>query len=144
LHFYFSYYSGLTDLLYHLTFITQTRYTGAILNGIEYHNKTSLVSLMWMNETANQKFRCEGNTFGFGCRLRMIDLEFKLFHANCIIILFLGISMELTTCKRSLACKVMNFKSLWTNGSTLELHLYFQLLFSSLTLSFILFHCQPL
>ena len=61
-------YSGLPDLLYHLTYVTQTRYTGAIFNEIEFYNKTSLVSLMWVNETSQQKFRCEGNTFGFGCR----------------------------------------------------------------------------
>jgi hypothetical protein len=61
-------YAGLPDLLYHLTFVTQTRYTGAILNEIEFYNRTSLVSLMWINETSQQKFRCEGNTFGFGCR----------------------------------------------------------------------------
>ncbi len=66
---FFRSYSGLPDLMYHLTFITQTRYTGAIFNEIEFYNRTSLVNLMWVNETSQQKFRCEGNTFGFGCRL---------------------------------------------------------------------------
>jgi hypothetical protein len=62
--------------MYHLTFITQTRYTGAIFNEIEFYNRTSLVNLMWVNETSQQKFRCEGNTFGFGCRsVKIIDAQ---------------------------------------------------------------------
>jgi hypothetical protein len=74
--FFFRSYSGLPDLMYHLTFITQTRYTGAIFNEIEFYNRTSLVNLMWVNETSQQKFRCEGNTFGFGCRsVKIIDSQ---------------------------------------------------------------------
>ncbi len=71
---FFRSYSGLPDLLYHLTFITQTRYTGAIFNEIEYYNKTSLVSLKWINETTQQTYKCEGNTFGFGCRYLLFNL----------------------------------------------------------------------
>ena len=55
------------EFLYHITYITQTRYSGAILNQIEFYNRTSLVSLHWMDE-GGRKLPCEGNTFGFGCR----------------------------------------------------------------------------
>jgi len=60
---------SLPEILYHLTYITQSRYTGALLNQVEFHDKTSLVSLRWINDTNNQLYSCDdGNNFGFGCR----------------------------------------------------------------------------
>ena len=61
--------STLPTVLYHLTYMTQSRYTGALLNEVEFHNKTSLVELQWINVTSNQKYPCHGNPdFAFGCR----------------------------------------------------------------------------
>ena len=60
-------FASLPEFLYHLTYITQTRYSGAVLNGVEFFNRTSLVSLKWRDE-AGRELPCEGNTFGFGCR----------------------------------------------------------------------------
>merc|ERR1711953_775281 len=65
--------SSLPDILYHLTYITQSRYTGALLNEVEFHDKTSLVELKWINETGFE-FECDpakrSESFGtgFGCR----------------------------------------------------------------------------
>jgi len=66
-------FGSLPEILYHLTYITQSRYTGALLNQIEFHNKTSLVELKWINETGFE-FECDpakrSESFGtgFGCR----------------------------------------------------------------------------
>merc|ERR1712110_552323 len=60
--------SSLPDILYHLTYVTQSRYTGALLNEVEFHEKTSLVDLQWINATTNQKYSCDSREFGFGCR----------------------------------------------------------------------------
>ena len=37
--------SAMPELVYHLTYIVQPRYSGALLNGLEFYNKTSLVNL---------------------------------------------------------------------------------------------------
>ncbi len=60
-------FSRLPEFLYHLTYITQTRYSGAILNDIEFYNRTSLSHLQWQDDSGNT-MQCQGNTFGFGCR----------------------------------------------------------------------------
>jgi len=60
--------ASLPEFVEHLTYVTQARYTGAILNNIEFYNKTSLTSLRWINETTGTTFRCQGNSFEFGCR----------------------------------------------------------------------------
>ena len=60
--------ASLPEFLEHLTYVTQSRYTGAILNNIEFYNKTSLTALRWVNETTGKTFPCEGNSFEFGCR----------------------------------------------------------------------------
>jgi hypothetical protein len=60
-------YSSLPEFLYHLTYVTQSRYAGAVLNGLEFHNRTSLVGLQWQDETG-RKLPCHANAFGFGCR----------------------------------------------------------------------------
>ncbi len=60
-------YASLPEFLYHLTYITQTRYSGAILNQIEFFNRTSLVELQWEDDEG-RRLPCQGNTFGFGCR----------------------------------------------------------------------------
>ena len=64
---------SLPEILYHLTYVTQTRYTGALLNEVEFHNKTSLQlgagqGLSWMDESTGQEHTCEGNAWKFGCR----------------------------------------------------------------------------
>merc|ERR1712008_598 len=59
---------SLPEILYHLTYITQSRYTGALLNQVEFHEKTSLVDLNWINATNSQEYKCDGREFGFGCR----------------------------------------------------------------------------
>ena len=69
LFYFFRSLGSLPEILYHLTYITQSRYTGALLNQVEFHDKTSLVSLRWINDTNNQLYSCDdGNNFGFGCR----------------------------------------------------------------------------
>ena len=35
-------FSAMPELVYHLTYIVQPRYSGALLNGLEFYNKTSL------------------------------------------------------------------------------------------------------
>ena len=71
--YFFRSFGSLPEILYHLTYITQTRYTGALLNQVEFHNKTSLVELKWINETGFE-FECDpakrSESFGtgFGCR----------------------------------------------------------------------------
>ena len=40
------------------------RYSGALLNGLEFYNKTSLANLGWRNETSGQNFECRQNDFG--------------------------------------------------------------------------------
>lgn len=71
---YFRSLGSLPEILYHFTYITQSRYTGALLNEVEFYQKTSLVGLKWINEETGQTFRCEGSSFGFGCRY---DLNLK-------------------------------------------------------------------
>merc|ERR1711862_220949 len=39
--------SAMPELIYHLTYIVQPRYSGALLNGLEFYNKTSLANLGW-------------------------------------------------------------------------------------------------
>ena len=65
---FFRSYAGLPEFLYHLTYLTQTRYSGAVLNALEFHNRTSLVDLQWRDDETGRKLPCQGNTFGFGCR----------------------------------------------------------------------------
>jgi len=60
--------SSLPELMYHLTYIVQPRYGGAVLNGLEFYNKTSLVNLGWRNESTGQEFTCRKDDFRFGCR----------------------------------------------------------------------------
>ena len=60
-------FSNMPEFLGHLTYVTQTRYSGAILNDIEFYNRTSLANLQWVDEEG-RKMQCQGNTFGFGCR----------------------------------------------------------------------------
>lgn len=60
--------TGLPDFMEHLTYVTQTRYTGAILNNIEFFNKTSLTALSWLNVTTGKTIRCDENVFEYGCR----------------------------------------------------------------------------
>ena len=61
------------EILYHLSYITQSRYTGALLNGVEFHEKTSLQlgvgqGLNWENGT--DLIPCVGSaaSWKFGCR----------------------------------------------------------------------------
>jgi len=60
--------ASLPEFMEHLTYMTQSRYTGAILNNVEFYNKTSLTSLKWINATTGKTFFCQGNQFDFGCR----------------------------------------------------------------------------
>ncbi len=60
-------YASLPEFQYHLTYLTHSRYSGAILHNIEFFNRTSLSSLRWVDD-GGRKLPCEGNTFGFGCR----------------------------------------------------------------------------
>ena len=60
--------SSLPELVYHLTYIVQPRYTGAILNKLEFHNKASLVLLDWKDEATGQAVPCTEDNFSFGCR----------------------------------------------------------------------------
>ena len=56
-----------TQTLTTFSFYHQTRYSGAILNDIEYFNRTSLQSLTWIDDNGHE-IPCDGNPFGFGCR----------------------------------------------------------------------------
>ena len=60
-------FTNMPEFLGHLTYMTQTRYSGAILNDIEFYNRTSLSNLQWLNDDG-EEMQCQGNTFGFGCR----------------------------------------------------------------------------
>ena len=60
--------SSLPELVYHLTYIVQPRYSGAVLNKLEFHDKSSLVLLPWRNETTGDVFTCSKDNFNFGCR----------------------------------------------------------------------------
>jgi len=60
--------SSMPELIYHLTYIVQPRYSGALLNGLEFYNKTSLENLGWRNETEGKDYPCKQTDFGFGCR----------------------------------------------------------------------------
>ena len=60
--------SAMPELIYHLTYIVQPRYSGALLNSLEFYNKTSLVNLGWRNETEGQSYACRKDDFRFGCR----------------------------------------------------------------------------
>ena len=60
--------SSLPELVYHLTYIVQPRYSGAVLNKLEFHDKSSLVLLPWRNETTGVVFTCSKDNFNFGCR----------------------------------------------------------------------------
>ena len=44
------------------------RYSGAILNRLEFYERRSLVGLGWRNETSLQEFPCIKDSYGFGCR----------------------------------------------------------------------------
>jgi len=61
--------SSMPELIYHLTYIVQPRYSGALLNSLEFYNKTSLVNLGWKNETEGREFQCNKDNFRLGgCR----------------------------------------------------------------------------
>jgi len=60
--------SSLPELVYHLSYIVQPRYTGALLNKLEFYNKSSLVLLPWRNETNGQVTQCTKESFNYGCR----------------------------------------------------------------------------
>ncbi len=45
----------------------QSRYSGAVLNDIEFYNRTSLVDLQWEDGGGN-RVPCRGSRFEFGCR----------------------------------------------------------------------------
>jgi len=78
--------SGLPEMMYHLTYIIQTRYSGAVLNGLEFYDsdlpgcggagtcdKTSLLNLGTWNSTSGLSFSCfskgkETRERDFGCR----------------------------------------------------------------------------
>ena len=60
--------SSMPELIYHLSYIVQPRYSGALLNGLEFYNKTSLVNLSWRNETTGIVTQCKKDDFRFGCR----------------------------------------------------------------------------
>ena len=51
------------ELIYHLTYIVQPRYSGALLNGLEFYNKTSLNNLGWQNGTDGSEFPCKPDDF---------------------------------------------------------------------------------
>ena len=55
--------SSMPELIYHLTYIVQPRYSGALLNSLEFYNKTSLVNLGWKNETEGREFQCNKDNF---------------------------------------------------------------------------------
>jgi len=71
-------YDGMPDALNHLTYVTQSRYTGAALNSLEFYNRSSLLNLSTRNETMDKSFACYNerqnqndpiNSFApFGCR----------------------------------------------------------------------------
>jgi len=60
--------SSLPELMYHLTYIVQTRYSGLILNSLEFYNKTSLQYLPWRNETSGVLTQCSTDFNTLGCR----------------------------------------------------------------------------
>ena len=60
--------SSMPELIYHLSYIVQPRYSGALLNGLEFYNKTSLVNLSWRNETSGRVTPCRKDDFRYGCR----------------------------------------------------------------------------
>ena len=60
--------ASLPEFMEHLTYVTQSRYTGAILNNVEFYNKTSLTSLRWINATTGKTSVCQSSQFEFGCR----------------------------------------------------------------------------
>ena len=60
--------SSMPELIYHLSFIVQPRYSGALLNGLEFYNKSSLVNLSWRNETTGRVTACMKDDFRYGCR----------------------------------------------------------------------------
>ena len=59
-------------------YVTQSRYTGAALNNLEFYNRSSLLNLATRNETMDKSFACYNehqnqndpiNSFApFGCR----------------------------------------------------------------------------
>ena len=51
--------SSMPELIYHLSYIVQPSYSGALLNGLEFYNKTSLVNLSWRNETTGVVTQCK-------------------------------------------------------------------------------------
>ena len=73
--------SALPELMYHLTYIVQTRYSGAVLNGLEFHDsdspfgatKASLYKLGHWDSVRGKNLSCfsnqRKNPFTFGCRL---------------------------------------------------------------------------
>jgi len=60
--------SSLPELMYHLTYIVQPRYSGLVLNGLEFYNKTSLRYLPWKNETTGVETSCSTDFNTLGCR----------------------------------------------------------------------------
>ena len=64
--------ASLPEFLEHLTYVTQARYTGAILNNVEFYNKTSLTSLRWINATTGKTSVCQSSQFEFGCRYTLL------------------------------------------------------------------------
>ncbi|CAB4062300.1 ABCG5 [Lepeophtheirus salmonis] len=61
-------YSSLPKTFYHLTYLTQSRYTGLVLNDIEFFNKTSLQNLGLYDDINERVNPCKGSRLGFGCR----------------------------------------------------------------------------
>jgi len=60
--------TGLPELMYHITYILHSRYSGAILNRLEFYERQSLVGLGWRNETTAKEFPCIKDSYGFVCR----------------------------------------------------------------------------
>jgi len=60
--------TGLPELMYHVSYIFQSRYSGAILNRLEFYERQSLIGLGWKNETTNQEYPCLKDSYGFVCR----------------------------------------------------------------------------
>ena len=61
--------SSMPELIYHLSYIVQPRYSGALLNGLEFYNKTSLVNLNSSATAAcvQDDFRSEFQSFYCPC-----------------------------------------------------------------------------
>jgi len=60
--------AGLPELMYHVSYILQSRYSGAILNRLEFYERKSLIGLGWRNETTGEEFPCIEDSYGFVCR----------------------------------------------------------------------------